>query len=127
MSGSDCLEIRLFYPVEAVNAGLFVSTGNGIHDTRVLDTYELVFVNRGELHLFEEVRDVIAQAADLGGRRRVGLEMFLGEQPGALVGDLDLTTLRKKRAEWNPVYGLPYRYPSAYKRLRGNATGAAKP
>jgi predicted amidohydrolase len=51
----------------------------------------------------------------------------LGAQPGVLVGDLDLTALRRARAAWNPVYGLPYRYPPAYKRLRGNATGDPKP
>lgn len=54
MAGVDCLEVRFFYPIEAVNAGLFVSTGNGIHATRVLDTYELLFVTRGQLDLFEE-------------------------------------------------------------------------
>lgn len=49
----------------------------------------------------------------------------LGASPGVLVGDIDLTALRRARAEWNPVYGLPYRYPSAYKRLRGLETGHA--
>jgi predicted amidohydrolase len=34
-----------------------------------------------------------------------------------LVGNLNLTALRKARADWNPVYGLPNRYPPAYKRL----------
>lgn len=42
----------------------------------------------------------------------------LTDQPGILVGDLDITALRKTRADWNPVYGLPNRYPAAYKRLR---------
>ena len=49
----------------------------------------------------------------------------LGDSPGVLVGDIDLTALRKARAEWNPVYGLPNRYPSAYKRLRGLQKGNA--
>ncbi len=40
---------------------------------------------------------------------------------GVLVGDLNLTALRAVRADWNPVYGLPYRYPPAYKRLAGEA------
>jgi predicted amidohydrolase len=47
----------------------------------------------------------------------------LGDQPGVLIGDLDLTALRKSRAAWNPVYGLPNRYPAAYKRLRELETG----
>ena len=42
----------------------------------------------------------------------------LGREPGVLVGDLDLAALRKVRADWNPVYGTPYRRPDAYKRLR---------
>jgi len=42
----------------------------------------------------------------------------LGASPGILVQDLDLTALRKVRADWNPVYGLPNRYPQAYKRLQ---------
>ena len=42
----------------------------------------------------------------------------LGAGPGILVQDLDLTALRKVRADWNPVYGLPNRYPQAYKRLQ---------
>jgi predicted amidohydrolase len=42
----------------------------------------------------------------------------LGREPGVLVGDLDLTRLRKARAEWNPVYGAAYRRPDAYKRIR---------
>jgi len=43
----------------------------------------------------------------------------LDRAEGVLVGDLNLTALRKIRAVWNPVYGLPYRQPGAYKRLRG--------
>jgi predicted amidohydrolase len=50
----------------------------------------------------------------------------LGSGAGVLVGDIDLTTLRKTRAAWNPVYGLPYRYPAAYKRLRGLQSGSAE-
>ena len=49
----------------------------------------------------------------------------LGGGPGVLVGDIDLTTLRKTRAAWNPVYGLPNRYPAAYKRLRGLQSGSS--
>ena len=42
----------------------------------------------------------------------------LDNAEGVLVGDLNLTALRAVRADWNPVYGLPYRYPPAYQRLR---------
>jgi predicted amidohydrolase len=41
----------------------------------------------------------------------------LGPDEGVLVGDLNLTALRKKRDDWNPVYGPVYRYPPAYKRI----------
>jgi len=41
----------------------------------------------------------------------------LDHAEGVLVGDLNLTVLRKVRDDWNPVYGLPNRYPAAYKRL----------
>jgi predicted amidohydrolase len=43
----------------------------------------------------------------------------LDNAEGVLVGDVNLTALRAVRADWNPVYGLPYRYPPAYKRLAG--------
>jgi predicted amidohydrolase len=42
----------------------------------------------------------------------------LDHAPGVLVGDLNLSALRKVRADWNPVYGAPYRRPGAYKRIR---------
>ena len=41
----------------------------------------------------------------------------LDHAESVLVGDLNLTALRKIRDDWNPVYGLPNRYPAAYKRL----------
>lgn len=49
----------------------------------------------------------------------------LGDRPGVLVGEVDLTALRRARAAWNPVYGLPNRYPAAYKRLRARQTEGA--
>lgn len=42
----------------------------------------------------------------------------LDEREGVLVGDLNLTALRKIRSAWNKVYGPENRYPAAYKRLR---------
>lgn len=44
----------------------------------------------------------------------------LGAAPGILVQDINLAALRKVRADWNPVYGLPNRYPRAYKRLQNS-------
>ncbi len=54
MSGGAKLGFEFPVSIEASNAGLFVSPGYGTHATRVLDSYELIFVTRGELDLFEE-------------------------------------------------------------------------
>ena len=40
--------------IEALNGGLFVSPGFGIHPTRVIDSHELIFVAQGSLDMFEE-------------------------------------------------------------------------
>jgi predicted amidohydrolase len=42
----------------------------------------------------------------------------LDQSEGVLVGDLNLTALRKVRSAWNKVYGPENRYPPAYKRIR---------
>jgi len=39
--------------IESLNGGLFVSPGFGIHPTRVIDSYELIFVTQGALDMFE--------------------------------------------------------------------------
>ena len=39
--------------IEALNGGLFVSPGFGIHPTRVIDSHELIFVAQGCLDMFE--------------------------------------------------------------------------
>jgi len=90
------------------------------------------------VHLFETTAlenrlDIVR--ANYGAPRNTGTSSIidyeghtvqqLGDRPGVLVGDLDLTAVRKIRAAWNPVYGLPYRYPAAYKRLRGLAVGVS--
>ena len=51
---SDDLRISSQEPVQALNAGLFVSTGKGIHATRRLDSQELLVVRTGGLTLFED-------------------------------------------------------------------------
>ena len=42
----------------------------------------------------------------------------LDQREGVLVGNLNLTALRKVRAAWNKVYGPENRHPPAYKRIR---------
>jgi AraC-like DNA-binding protein len=50
---ADFLE-NLAAPIEAANAGLFVSRGNGMHPTRTIDSHELILVRTGRLGLREE-------------------------------------------------------------------------
>jgi predicted amidohydrolase len=42
----------------------------------------------------------------------------LDRRENVLVGDLDLSALRRVRSAWNKVYGPANRHPAAYKRLR---------
>jgi len=55
-------QLDLSNPIEPLNAGLFVSPGYGTHDTRVVDSYELLFVVSGTLKLFEESEQFEVQA-----------------------------------------------------------------
>lgn len=48
--------LPLHLPLRAANAGLFISRGKGIHPTRVIDSWELIFVRSGELGMFEGER-----------------------------------------------------------------------
>lgn len=45
------VETRL--PLEAKNAGFFISRGMGVHPDRIINTYELIFVTQGRLSLIE--------------------------------------------------------------------------
>lgn len=62
--------------LRALNGGLFVSGGHGTHPDRVLDSYELIFVRKGTLSLWEQDRriDVLAGQSLLlwPGRRHRG-------------------------------------------------------
>jgi len=51
------IDFALSNSVDAVNAGLFVSPGQGIHPTRVIDSYELIFVMQGCFECFEDGSD----------------------------------------------------------------------
>jgi AraC-like DNA-binding protein len=53
---SDTLCLRLYSPVKAKNAGLFIARGTAMHPTRVIDSHELIFVKHGELDMWEESR-----------------------------------------------------------------------
>lgn len=40
--------------LRALNAGLFICPGFGRHGTRIIDSYELIFVRQGRLSMFEQ-------------------------------------------------------------------------
>jgi predicted amidohydrolase len=50
----------------------------------------------------------------------------LDQAENVLVGDLDLTALRKVRSAFNKVYGSENRYAPAYKRIRAAGTGSKR-
>ncbi|MFA5204401.1 MAG: AraC family transcriptional regulator [Lentisphaeria bacterium] len=50
------VRLSLHLPVRAANAGFFISRGRGRHPERVIDSQELILVNRGRLGMFEEER-----------------------------------------------------------------------
>jgi AraC-like DNA-binding protein len=52
----DILYLRTHCPLKAQNAGLFISRGNAMHPTRIIDSHELIFVKQGELDMWEEDR-----------------------------------------------------------------------
>ncbi len=57
MATADFLSVPAAPALKACNAGLFVSRGKGIHNDRVIDSHELIFVRRGVLSMQEDNRD----------------------------------------------------------------------
>jgi AraC-like DNA-binding protein len=78
MAGRDaqCLRLRPALPIRALNAGLFVSRGQGTHATRTIDSHELIFVRSGVLGIFEGPRRFEVRAGEAlhlwPGRRHGG-------------------------------------------------------
>ena len=56
MAKMDLLKIKGNFPIMPQNAGLFISRGEGIHPSRVINSYELIFVRQGRLGMFEDRR-----------------------------------------------------------------------
>lgn len=50
----QALTINYNLAIQACNAGLFISTGRGQHPSRIIDSYELIFVRSGVLGIQEE-------------------------------------------------------------------------
>ncbi len=49
----ETLKIAASFSLKAYNAGLFLSRGKGMHPHRTIDSYELIFVDRGVLGIYE--------------------------------------------------------------------------
>lgn len=56
------IQISSSLPVRALNGGLFISRGRGIHIERVIETYELIFVRQGVLSMHENGHEFIVNA-----------------------------------------------------------------
>ncbi|MHB9130962.1 MAG: helix-turn-helix transcriptional regulator [Armatimonadota bacterium] len=48
------LHVPVSLPITAHNGGLFISSGVGRHPERVIDSYEMIYVQQGTLGMFEE-------------------------------------------------------------------------
>lgn len=58
------LELSIAFPIRVQNGGLFISRGVGRHPIRTLTSWELIFVERGELHIREEGKLFTVQAGE---------------------------------------------------------------
>lgn len=58
------LELSIAFPIHVQNGGLFISRGIGRHPVRTLTSWELVFVERGELQIREDGELFTVQAGE---------------------------------------------------------------
>ncbi|ALB62464.1 transcriptional regulator [Cronobacter condimenti 1330] len=58
------LELSIAFPVRVQNGGLFISRGIGSHPVRTLTSWEIIFVERGELQIREDDHLFIIQAGE---------------------------------------------------------------
>jgi AraC-like DNA-binding protein len=74
------LTIEQHLQVKALNGGLFVSRGEGIHPRRIIDSTELILVRRGTLHIREESTDFAVEEGEAlilrAGRLHEGTRPF---------------------------------------------------
>jgi AraC-like DNA-binding protein len=75
MEQSGVLHLRTDCPLKAQNAGLFISRGNTMHRTRIIDSHELIFVKQGELDMWEADQTFHLEAGDT-------LHLWPGRQHG---------------------------------------------
>ncbi len=74
------ITIDIDLPLKVQNGGLFISRGIGLHPERVLDSWELIFVEKGVLSIREEGRDFHVRAGEslllYPHRHHIGIETF---------------------------------------------------
>jgi len=72
----DALQIHIPSPVKAQNAGLFISRGDAMHPTRIINSHELIFVIQGCLDFWEEDTNFHLEEGDT-------LHLFPGRKHGS--------------------------------------------
>ncbi len=74
------LDLSPLQPLQALNAGLFVSRGKGKHPNRIFDSYELIFVRQGCLGMREGHSEFVLCSGQTlllyPGRRHLGTEAY---------------------------------------------------
>lgn len=74
------LELSITFPIHVQNGGLFISRGIGSHPARTLTSWEVIFVERGELQIREDDRLFTVQEGESlllrPGHRHVGEGVF---------------------------------------------------
>lgn len=72
----DTLFMHAYCAIKAQNAGLFISRGAAMHPTRIIDSHELIFVQEGELDMWENGLEFHLEAGDT-------LHLWPGRQHGS--------------------------------------------
>lgn len=62
MAKATTLDLQIWPGLIVQNGGYFSSRGRGMHPRRVIQSYELIFVNRGEMHIREMDTDFVVRA-----------------------------------------------------------------
>lgn len=74
------LELSMSLPVRVQNGGLFISRGMGRHPARILNSWEIIFVEKGKLTIEEDGNTFIINAGESlllwPHRRHVGTQDF---------------------------------------------------
>ncbi|HBC9258444.1 TPA: AraC family transcriptional regulator, partial [Escherichia coli] len=58
------LELSMTLPIKVQNGGLFISRGVGRHPARRLESWEIIFVEKGRLAIQEEERIFLVDAGE---------------------------------------------------------------